>query len=54
MDINNNNTHTRTLPLAFGPLAVGPSFFIVWAWTRPGSATLFHLLAFIVAMTFIL
>ena len=27
--------------LALGPLAVGSSFLIVWAWTRPGSTTLF-------------
>ena len=40
--------------LALGPLAVGSSFLIVWAWTCPGSSTLFLCLTLIVAMTFIL
>ena len=40
--------------LALGPLDVGPSFLIVWAWTCPVSATLILCLALTVAMTFIL
>ena len=40
--------------LALGPLAVGPSFLVVWAWTCLGLATLFLCLTLIIAMTFIL